>query len=153
MAADFFFGIEGLTLTPEGSRILREFQSLTKKKVGLGFNGAAYPDGTPVIEVAMMQEQGTSTIPPRPFMQRAVERNRDRIVGAMEKSVDRVLSGTGAENALQDVTKVLEDSVRSELRSGNFTPNSPATVKRKGSSTPLHDTGLMERSVKAKITD
>lgn len=84
---------------------------------------------------------GTATIPPCPFLEEGIENAEDKIRKALEKELDKVTEG-GTPNwgrvgalAVSEVQQfVNSDYYRSK------TPNSPSTIKRKGSDLPLVDT-------------
>ena len=41
--------------------------------------------------------------------------------------------------------------MKNTFTTGSFTPNKPATIKRKGSSRPLIDTGHLRQSITSKV--
>ena len=45
----------------------------------------------------------------------------------------------------------IENLIKAKIASGNFTPNAPSTVKKKGRNQPLIDTGRMMNSVKGVV--
>ena len=48
---------------------------------------------------------------------------------------------------------IARNAVVRKINKGPFTPNAPATVKRKGSSQPLIDTGNLRKSITFVIRD
>ena len=128
-------------------RLLREAGKggVSGVKVGF-FSTARYEDGTPVAAVAAWNEFGTETIPERPFFRNALaesERSVGRILQAgldtKKMVVDEQLAGrvgTHVQGRIQDSITSLKEP-----------PNAPETVRRKGSSNPLLDTGTLRNSV------
>ena len=97
-------------------------------EVGIFDDGKKEPNKTSVYDVAVYNEFGTSHIPARPFMRQTVDNHEQEWADMSQKLEDRVASGRG-----------------------KFKPNSPKTIKRKGSAKPLIDTGLMRESITYKV--
>lgn len=112
-------------------------------KIGF-FEGATYPDGTPVAQVAFWDEYGTKHSPPRPYFRRMIAAHSSEWGPALAKiakannydmEVCLGLMGEGIKDQL--VTSIVEFT----------TPgNAPSTIKRKGFDKPLDHTGVMIRS-------
>lgn len=114
-----------------------------------------YPNGFTLAENAAVQELGDlkGHIPPRPFMKQGAERFEadDRSVGAIISSVaEGRRVPREASNALG---VLLQGHVRMAIRDGNFAPLDPQTIKRKGSSKPLIDTGKLRQGVDVRTKD
>ena len=58
-----------------------------------------------------------------------------------------IVSGKSAESVLKKIGIFQKDLMQEKITSGSFTPNAPATIKKKGSSHPLIDSGRMRQSV------
>ena len=117
----------------------------------IGFpSGANYEDGTSVAYVATIQEFGAPAvnIPARPFMRPTVARQKDQWVKILSNDVPKVAMGKmSAFDALDKVGIVAAADIQTTISSIYSPPNSPATIRQKGSSKPLIDTGLMLASV------
>lgn len=112
-----------------------------------------YLDSLPASQRAKVMEQGSPLyrIPPRPFIQPALNANKDVIVRELEQIARASLSG--------GMNEVISRMNRLGLRSVNwikrwFTspqngwlPNAPSTIKKKKSSRPLIDTGQLRNSI------
>lgn len=135
--------------TPEGKRIMRELDKLQDLLVKVGFQeGQKYPDGTRVVDVAAWNELGTVNMPSRPFMRDSVDDNEEKIAKFMQTQVvDIIKNRKTAEQAFKEIGVFQKGLVQETIVDGNFKPNSPATIRKKGSSHPLIDTGLMRDSV------
>jgi hypothetical protein len=142
-------------LTADGKRIFGQIEELGKLAVYIGFQeGVQYPDGTEVVDVAAWNELGTEYIPERPFLRMSVDDNEDKIATFMKKAAMEVINnGKTAQEVLKEVGAFQKGIVQQEIREGSFEPNSPATIKKKGSSKPLIDTGLMRQSVNFVIKE
>lgn len=114
-----------------------------KLKVGI-FESAKYDDGTPVAQVAFWQEFGTARIPMRPFMRNAIVKNTRK----WGDSVKTALIGTNdSEKVLKMLGEIMRGDIVLSLTNLNTPPNAPSTIKQKGSSNPLIDTGLLRSSI------
>ena len=125
-----------------------EFEGMVAQ---IGFpSGINYEDGTSVAYVATIQEFGAPAvgIPPRPFMQTTVRAKKDQWVRTIEKAIPKVAAGKmSAFDALDLVGMQAAADIKVTISSITSPPNSAATIKRKGSSKPLIDTGLMLATV------
>ncbi len=130
-------------------RLLREAGKggVSGVKVGF-FSTARYDDkrGTPVAAVAAWNEFGTETIPERPFFRNALAES--------ERSVGRILqAGLDTKKMVVDeqlagrVGAHVQGKIRDSITALKEPPNAPETVRRKGSSDPLMDTGTLRNSV------
>lgn len=136
------------TNTREGDKFLRELEQLAKNEVRVGFQaGKAQEEGTDMVDIAMWNEMGTSGMPARPFMRQAVDNGRSDIAAFMAEQKDTILNGGSAENAFKQIGLFVKDIIQVTITEGSFVPNAPSTIKKKGSSKPLIDTGRMRQSV------
>lgn len=135
-------------MTPEGKRYFKELEKLAKLEVRVGFQGdEAYEDGTSVAEVAAYNELGTSDTPARPFMKQSFEKHEKELQTACDQVNKAIVAGSSAEKALNVLGATVKGIVQEEIVDGEFAPNAPSTVKKKGSEKPLIDTGHMRQSV------
>ena len=136
-------------LTGDGERFLKEHNKLQSLEVAIGFQSGSdsYDDGTDVCDVAIYNEFGTSTIPPRPFMKQSFESNADNINKHVQNSYKQLEAGSTAEAITQSVGTMAKGVIQDYIANGEFVPNAPSTIARKHSSRPLIDTGLMRQSV------
>ena len=136
-------------------RKMREIaKGLNKKKVRVGFiDGATYPDGTQVAEVAAIQNFGAPAagIPPRPFFSNMVE---EKSPGWGEKA-KRLLRHTGGDGdaALMLLGEGIAGQLRQSIVDTNAPPLKPATVRRKGFEKPLVESGLMLGSIDVELSE
>ena len=128
-------------------RLLREAGKGGVKGVKVGFfSTARYEDGTPVAAVAAWNEFGTETIPERPFFRNGLAES--------ERSVGRILQGgldtkkmVVGEQLAGRVGAHVQGKIRDSITALKEPPNAPSTVRAKGSSDPLLDTGTLRNSV------
>ena len=129
-------------------RVPEEFNGLVAQ-VGLP-SGINYEDGTPVAQVAAIQEFGAPAqkIPARPFIRPTVKEQKEQWTKIIAKSVPKVLENKmSAFDVLDLVGRVAAADIQTKISSIYSPPLSPITIRRKGSSKPLIETGLMLASV------
>lgn len=118
--------------------------------LGTGAVGTRYPDGTSLVMVAAVQQYGSASrgIPARPFMTQgaplAVERTRP-VVEVMVRAMNA--GKATAEQALGEMGPYAQAAFQDVIREGEYEPNSPVTIRRKESSQPLIDTGLLRNTL------
>lgn len=126
-------------------------QKLTGKRVlNVGFlEGATYPDGQSVPEVAAFNEFGTRNAPPRPFFRRMINDKSHEWGPAMANlmkttnyDIDKTLMLTG-----EGIKGQLQQSINDLVSP----PLAESTIARKGHSKPLIDTSVMINSVDYEI--
>lgn len=121
--------------------LLRELLSINDLEVIAGIT-----DGE-IAEYAAYNEFGTETIPARPFMLNTFAENEDKYIGLVESAINTVIGGGSVKSELTRVGFAMQNDIVDKIGSGDHTPNKQTTVKRKGSSKPLIDTGAMRQSV------
>ena len=128
-------------------RLLREAGKGGVSGVQVGFfSTARYEDGTPVAAVAAWNEFGTETIPERPFFRRAIAEAEDGIAKVIRRGIDTEKMVVD-ERLAGRVGAHVQGEIQESITSLREPPNAPETIKRKGSSNPLVDTGHMLQSV------
>lgn len=105
--------------------------------------------GMPLAQVATLQEYGTSTIPPRPFM-RYTAANESRGWGE-EFAAGFKAVGHKMKPALKGVGKLVKMQVQRNIRAWSAPPNAASTVRKKGFNNPLIETRYMHNNVKYKV--
>ena len=129
--------------------IIRQALKLDGKGVKVGIRrGKGSHDGTDMLDIAVYNHFGTSTIPARPFISDCAEKNAGQIQEAQKRLVYRVYQGSlSADGALAELGAWYVNVQKGHILHGGWTPNAPATVKRKGSNKPLVDTGQLVNTV------
>jgi len=137
--------------------IIRKAESATgKDAVEVGFfSTARYPDGQPVAQVALKNEFGFNPpdeprIPARPFFRQALEAVTPELSRLMERRVDTETM-VADQRLADEVGQTVADAVKQRIVSLREPPNAPRTIKQKGSSNPLIDTGQMRLSVTWRV--
>ncbi len=144
--------------TKEGLHARHQINELCKLTVKVGFpaGGATYKDEETgeeelsVAEVAAFNEFGTSDgrTPARPFLSNSIDLHEEEITKFAEKLFKQLCKGRlDAKELMQKLGVFQKGVVQKEIVDGTYAPNSPYTIKKKGSDHPLIDTGLMRQSV------
>lgn len=120
------------------------------KKVKVGFPAGTDTD---IVDKAIWNHYGTSRgIPARPFLLNAMRRQRRKYLNIMKEQGARILRGETTLTAVMNKLGVLaQGDVQAEIDATLTPPNAPATIKAKGSSHPLIESGEMKRSVTWKV--
>lgn len=129
--------------------IIRQALKLDGKGVKVGIRrGKGSHDGTDMLDIAVYNHFGTATIPARPFVSDCAEKNAGQIQEAQRRLVYRVYQGSlSADGALAQLGAWYVNVQKGHILHGGWTPNAPATIKRKGSNKPLVDTGQLVNTV------
>lgn len=142
------------TVTAEGKKFEKMLKELGKLEVRIGIQqGETSDEGVDLVDIAMFNELGTVHIPSRPFLRDSVDAHTDQINAFLRSMSTEILKGGSAENVLKKIGVFQKGLIQEEITKGDFAPNSEATIKRKGSDTPLIDTGRMRQSVNYVIKE
>ena len=135
----------------DNRRLLDAFRkqlSQADKEVVAGIQAGPVNDGLQVAEYAAWNEFGTRNIPARPFMRNYVDNNTDRLIRFMANGVTQVALGNATTSGLLNALGLeMQNGIKKSINGGDFAPNAPYTVQKKGSNKPLIDTGVMLNSV------
>lgn len=133
-----------VTVNRDGLDKLRKRLKSMGDAVEVGVFGGKYPNGLSVAANAAIHNFGTDKIPARPFMTNAANElgNRETEVGKiLENSIKKSVNPNARLGAFA------AQLVRAEIRDGDLVRLKPATIKRKGSSRPLIDTGKLIQAI------
>lgn len=121
-------------------------------KVGVTSDKATAKDGTNIAEYAAYNEEGTKNIPSRPFIRSWVDNNQEQINKVMDSALNGVVAGKRtAEDAMKRIGEFGASGIKKNIVSGGFEQNKASTIKRKGSSKPLIDTGAMRNAISYEV--
>ena len=129
-------------MTADGKKLQKMLKELAEKEVRVGFQAGKVTeeDGTDICDIAAWNELGTVHIPARPFLRQSVDDN-----------VSKINSFLQSKKVLKEIGIFQKDLIQEKITEGSFTPNAESTIKKKGSSKPLIDTGRMRQSVNYEI--
>lgn len=144
--------------TAAGEKFLKELQELSQMQVRVGFQrgkkhkGKGKRAGADLVDIALYNELGTDTIPSRPFLAQTVDQQGEAIKQASAEMVVQVVEGKmKGKQALKNIGVLVKGAVQQQMVEGEFVPNAPSTIQRKGSDKPLIDTGQLRQGVSYQI--
>jgi GNAT superfamily N-acetyltransferase len=139
-----------------GQNVERYFRDLAQKvqrggtlKVGFLAN-ATYPDGKQVALIAAFNEFGTAKAPPRPFFRNMIA-NKSKGWGPSAASLLKQ-TGYDVRVTLDFVGQGIAGQLAQSITDLMSPPLAESTVKRKGFSKPLVDTGHMRNSISYDVS-
>lgn len=136
------------TVTADGKKLEKLLKELGQLEVRIGIQrGETNEEGVDLVDIAMFNELGTVHIPSRPFLRDSVDANGDQINTFLQAMKKELLQGASAEEVLKKIGAFQKGLVQEQIVNGDFAPNSEETIRRKGSDTPLVDTGRMRQSI------
>lgn len=135
------------------SRLDQLNRSLKNGSVNAGFlEGAKYPDGERVAEVAFSNEFGKpeNNQPPRPFMRLTVKKHSKDWIKTVGTAIQR---GATTEQALTVAGGVMVAHIQQSIIDFDDPPNAAYTIEKKGFNNPLIDTRVMLKSVSFEVEE
>lgn len=118
--------------------------------VGIPQGAGRYEDGAPLAVIGAVHEFGSADghIPERSFLRVPLRSNHHVFAKVFTMGVPQVIDGEITLRQLMEQAGARAASVSQEaISEGIQPPNAPDTVARKGSSTPLVDTGRLRQSI------
>lgn len=118
-------------------------------KTSAGRSGGA-AQTSDLVKIAAVQELGSKkkNIPPRPANKQAFEKNKRKIVNLKKQLINRVYENrVSIRRALGILGEFHTANVQKRITDLKTPPLKPATIKAKGSSNPLIDTGQYRQSI------
>lgn len=140
-------------------RIKRNFQRLMQgRSVTIGIQGSQgtqkHKGGITNAALGFIHEFGApgAGVPQRSFLRSTVDRNRGQIKRMLEKAARNAVDTGDLDQRLA----IVGEKVRSEVietidKSIGIEPNAPSTIRKKGSSKPLVDSGVLKGAISSKV--
>lgn len=113
-------------------------------------------DSIAMAELAAVHEFGAPSvgIPERPFMRVSLQKNRPAYVALNRQNIKKILQKQmDIRTALGRLGELAKGDMQKEIAQGSFAPLKPSTIRRKGSSRPLVDSGQMRQSIAWEIDE
>jgi phage gpG-like protein len=136
-------------------RLAAELKSSPHVKVGVLGRNDARPDGKiGNVELAIIHEFGAGKVPERSFLRSTADAKKAEWIALIRKIMKAVLAEKlPVEKGLGILGEKAVSDVRARIREGAGIPppNAPSTVKAKGSSRPLVDTGRLVQSISYEV--
>ncbi len=104
-------------------------------------------------DIAVYNHFGTKHIPPRPFLQLALDNNQKQINDFIDKNLNYLMARKGAQApaALNRIGAFLVGAIQREINSNIQPANAPSTIRQKKSSRTLVDSGRLRSSITYEI--
>ena len=153
--------------------LVRELQYLASHQVEIGIFADASRDGAvPMLVIAAANEFGAKIpkrqarfedlddenpeewviIPERSYLRAWFDENVDVLQATMEHLIGQVVEGKiSGRAALETIGGYVATHVQAYMVDLKTPPNAPSTIRRKGSSNPLIDTGQLKDSITWKV--
>lgn len=133
--------------------IKRRVAERNSVKVGIPA-GSGDHDGTPLVVIGAVHEFGSGHIPERSFLRVPLRANQDLWSQILRNGLPAVLRNEITSLQLMDQLGSRAAAASQEAISrGINPPNAPSTIQRKGSSTPLVDTGRLLQSITWEVVE
>lgn len=131
-------------------KILADMQNLDSKSVKVGIqSGATAEDGSNLAMIAAVHEYGNEKTPQRSFIRSALDNNTQQIKTLSDQMAGKLVDGTSSpRQALDVIGLAVTGMIQKNISEGSFKELADSTVKKKGSSKPLIDTGRMRQSIR-----
>ncbi|NIR31645.1 MAG: hypothetical protein GWN84_20505 [Gammaproteobacteria bacterium] len=102
-------------------------------------------------EIGAINEFGLGP-PERSFLRATLDAERRKYIQLLKGVGDAAVAGkTSLEQGARLVGEIAVGDVKQTIADGVPPPNAPSTIERKGSSTPLIDTGQLRGSITSKV--
>jgi hypothetical protein len=110
------------------------------------------PEGAPtLVEVATWLEFGTDTIPSRSWLRAFVDEHEQEIKHILKKHGEALVKGADPEQLLRRLGVYLAGGMRKRIAEGIPPENADSTIRQKGSSKPLIDSGQFRTAIDSKV--
>lgn len=134
---------------------LKKAKSMTVDAGVLREKAANYGDGTTVLDVAVVHEFGLGNSPARSFIRHTVAVKQDEIQAMIGKEFEKILNmKSDTEKSLGLVGIKAVNLIKGAFTSngyGSWPPLKEETVRAKGSSQTLIDTGALRNSIHHRV--
>ncbi|WPH64024.1 neck protein [Vibrio phage vB_VpP_1] len=140
----------GTKIAERVAELKRKFRDAPTVLVGVPKAAGSYEDGVHTATIAAVNEFGSADgrVPERSFLRSGVSDSEPQIKKLYEKMIPEVIDKDLDVDTIQSlVGQLVVGRITERISEGIEPANSPKTVKRKGSSTPLIDTGHLRQSI------
>ena len=137
-------------------KVLKQLDLTAAMYVVVGIPKSAPPreddSSVTMAEVAFFHEFGTINAPERSFIRATVDKERDKYFRLQERFVDALYQGKiEPKKALGVLGEQAKADIQRTIAAGVPPANAESTIKRKGSSKTLVDTGALRQAIDYEI--
>lgn len=137
----------------KAKELIEKLKASSQKAVYVGFPAefnekVEGSDSFNLASLAAVLEFGNERIPTRPFLRQTLAENQKKYIELFAELINRGLS---IEQAYNQIALIAQGDVQQNIVNGDWAANAESTIKRKGSSKPLIDTGKMRQSVRGIV--
>ena len=150
----------GLEICKRLKQTIKRAEQLNRMQLVVGIpnneNSRTNSDGITNAELGVIHEFGAPErgIPERSFMRSTVSEENENLGRLGNVQIAEFLEGnTSAHDAFATIGVYLQGKIVEKITDGEFEPNNENTVKRKGSSKPLIDTGQLRASITYEVRE
>lgn len=137
-------GIEG---------VMKRYKKFGSVDVGIIDAGQHDDSDLTVATIGYINEFGGGNVPERSFMRSTIKEKRKDITALQKKLLIKIRKDElKSEDALGLLGEFIADLMKQKIVSLKTPPNAEETIKKKGSSNPLIDTGQLRNSITYKVT-
>ena len=140
-------------------KIMRQLKLTDKSYVKVGVQagaehkpsskGSKPKDTTDMVAIAVANEFGTKGIPERSFLRSTTDEQQRELIVLKVEAIRRITIGrTTVKKQLDKIGLYLGSKVQNKIKDLRTPPNALSTVRAKGSSSPLVDTGQLRASIR-----
>lgn len=137
------------------ARLKANLHAARNRVVSVGIpSGPTEADGTSLAMIGAVHEFGMpeKNIPERPWLHPSIIENRDKHRALNKMNLIKIMQGEmTVDEALGQLGNMAAGLAKEYVRHSSFPPLAQRTIDRKGSSTPLIDTGNMIQSITYSI--
>ncbi len=137
----------------KAKELIEKLKASSQKAVYVGFPAEFNEkvdgsDSFNLASLAAVLEFGNERIPSRPFLRQTLAENQKKYIELFAELINK---GFSIEQTYQQIALIAQGDVQQGIVNGDWVANAKSTIKRKGSSKPLIDTGKMRQSVRGIV--
>lgn len=137
-------------------QLAKRLSGETRVLAGVPEGAGTYEDGLSLATIAAVNNFGSADgrIPARPVLEPAITKGAPQYQRLAEVMIPKVLSGEMTMTTLlEQMGQLAEGHIKQEITDIDSPPNAPSTIAKKGSDSPLIDTGAFRQSIRYVIAE
>jgi len=142
------------TIQNNVSALTKYLTELARNEVAVGVpETAPDKDGASQAYIAAIHEFGSprNNIPKRSFLASTLNENLGKYANILTNEINNTVLKSSIIPSLKKLAIVVQNDVLSKFTNNSWQQNAPSTVKQKGSSAPLIDTGELRQSIRGIV--